>query len=277
MSTASMVRLRDLGEWAGGNTPSKANADYRTNGTVPWVSPKDMKVDEITSSEDRITKAALKEGRVALVPEGSVLFVTRSGIKASGLQVLFALICHPEWIDLSYREIAQRANVAHGTAGWVMAELPKLGFMIEMRGKRRLFQRERLLQQWAEFYPRTLRPRLLLGRYQAETLAWQRGLRHREAKQRRGFDGLRQSFFWRTGACAGPGPNCTATRSESTVMTHDEYGARLARGDGFVRSVAKGEKIWLKGGGGDLAKLAEDRPPKDARAHRGRSPKAVGR
>jgi hypothetical protein len=53
-----------------------------------------------------------------------------------------------------------------------MAELPKLGFMTELRGKRRLMQRERLLQQWAEFYPRALRPRLLLGRYRAENLAW---------------------------------------------------------------------------------------------------------
>lgn len=77
-----MVRLRDLGEWVGGNTPSKANAAYWINGTVPWVSPKDMKVDEITSSEDRVTDAALSEGRVSLVPEGSVLFVTRSGILA---------------------------------------------------------------------------------------------------------------------------------------------------------------------------------------------------
>ncbi len=92
--------------------------------------------------------------------------------QASGLQVLFALICHPEWADLPYREIAQRTNVAHGTVGWVMAELPKLGFVAELGGKRRLMQRERLLQQWAEFYPRTLRPRLALGRYRAETLEW---------------------------------------------------------------------------------------------------------
>ncbi len=82
-----MVPLRDLGEWAGGNTPSKANAAYWTDGTIPWVSPKDMKVDEITSSEDRITETALSEGRVSLVPEGSVLFVTRSGILSHTLPV----------------------------------------------------------------------------------------------------------------------------------------------------------------------------------------------
>ncbi len=82
-----MTRLRDLGAWSGGNTPSKANAAYWTAGTVPWVSPKDMKVDEIISSEDRVSDATLKEGRVSLVPEGSVLVVTRSGILSHTLPV----------------------------------------------------------------------------------------------------------------------------------------------------------------------------------------------
>jgi hypothetical protein len=112
------------------------------------------------------------KGQKPLADMGAAKPAAGRAFQASGLQVLFALICHPEWVDLPYRELAQRADVAHGTVGWVMAELPKLGFVTEMRGKRRLLQRERLLQQWAEFYPRTLRPRLLLGRYRAETLAW---------------------------------------------------------------------------------------------------------
>lgn len=92
--------------------------------------------------------------------------------QASGLQVIFALLCHPEWADRPYRDIAAAAGVAHGTVGWVMAELPKLGFVADVQGKRRLLQRERLLQQWAEAYARTLRPRLVLGRYRTETIDW---------------------------------------------------------------------------------------------------------
>lgn len=103
---------------------------------------------------------------------GPVGSQTQRAFQASGLQILFALICHPEWVTLPYRELAQRAGVAHGTVGWVMAELPQLGFMTEIHGRRQLIQRERLLQQWAEFYPRVLRPRLPLGRYRAETLDW---------------------------------------------------------------------------------------------------------
>lgn len=109
------------------------------------------------------------ERPAALMPDGRA---TGRAFQASGLVVLFALICHPDWVDLPYREIARRAGVAHGTVGWVMAELPTLGYLVQMRGKRVLAQRERLLQQWAEFYPRTLRRRLLLGRYRAETLEW---------------------------------------------------------------------------------------------------------
>ena len=32
----------------------------------------------------------------------------------TGLQVLFALLCHPDWVNLPYRELATRAGVAHG-------------------------------------------------------------------------------------------------------------------------------------------------------------------
>jgi len=82
-----MTRLRDLGRWSGGNTPSKGNEEYWTNGTVPWVSPKDMKFDEITRSEDLISQSAVTTGRASLLPAGSVLVVTRSGILSHTLPI----------------------------------------------------------------------------------------------------------------------------------------------------------------------------------------------
>ncbi len=92
--------------------------------------------------------------------------------QASGLHVIFALLCRHELVDRPYREIAKLAGVAHGTVGWVMAELPRLGFVAEVGHKRRLLQPERLLQQWVEAYARTLRPKLVLGRFKAERLDW---------------------------------------------------------------------------------------------------------
>lgn len=85
--------------------------------------------------------------------------------QATGLQVLFALLARPDLVARPYREIAVAAGVAHGTVGWVMAELPGLGFVAAVGGRRRLINGERLLDRWTEAYARTLRPRLLLGRF----------------------------------------------------------------------------------------------------------------
>jgi type I restriction enzyme S subunit len=63
----------------GGGTPSKGNVAY-WGGTIPWVSPKDMKADVIHDSEDHITERAVAESSTNLVPAGSLLMVVRSGI-----------------------------------------------------------------------------------------------------------------------------------------------------------------------------------------------------
>ncbi len=97
---------------------------------------------------------------------------TWRAFRPSGLKVVFALLCHPEWIEQPYRDIAKRAGVAHGTVGGVVADLYELRFIAEIDGTRRLLQPERLLRQWAEAYARTLRPKLLLGRYQAVPGRW---------------------------------------------------------------------------------------------------------
>jgi len=87
VSEQKMVRLRDLGVWSGGNTPSKARAEFWNDGVIPWVSPKDMKVHELSGSEDLISETALQEGRVSLLPAEAVLVVTRSGILSHSLPV----------------------------------------------------------------------------------------------------------------------------------------------------------------------------------------------
>lgn len=79
--------LGSLGEWCGGGTPSKSKTEYWTGGTIPWVSPKDMKSDVISDSEDHITDTAIQDSTTNLVSAGSVLIVTRSGILRHTLPV----------------------------------------------------------------------------------------------------------------------------------------------------------------------------------------------
>ncbi len=79
--------LGDLGRWQGGGTPDKSNASYWAAGNIPWVSPKDMKRFLISEAEDLITEAALAASSTNLIPEGSTLIVTRSGILKHTLPV----------------------------------------------------------------------------------------------------------------------------------------------------------------------------------------------
>jgi hypothetical protein len=98
---------------------------------------------------------------------------TGRAFQPGGLQLVFALLCDPKLIDAPFREMAKRAGVAHGTVGWVMADLQQLGYVAVTgagRRQRRVFEPERLLRPWAEAYARTLRPRTLIGRYYAATI-----------------------------------------------------------------------------------------------------------
>ena len=74
------VPLGELGSWAGGGTPATENEDFWSRGSVPWVSPKDMKSFEIRDTEDHITEEAIRDSATLLLPAGTVLMVTRSGI-----------------------------------------------------------------------------------------------------------------------------------------------------------------------------------------------------
>ncbi len=54
-----------IGETLGGGTPSKAAPEF-WNGSVPWVSPKDMKVDVITDAHDHISPSAIEHSATRL-------------------------------------------------------------------------------------------------------------------------------------------------------------------------------------------------------------------
>jgi type I restriction enzyme S subunit len=82
-----LVPLRYLVSFLSGGTPDKGNADFWSGGTIPWVSPKDMKVEVIDDSEDHITEAAVDGSATRIVPVGSVLVVVRGMILAHSLPV----------------------------------------------------------------------------------------------------------------------------------------------------------------------------------------------
>lgn len=62
-----------------GGTPLTTEPTYWT-GTIPWVSPKDMKSDVIYDTIDHLSEAAIVNSSTKLVPAHSVICVVRSGI-----------------------------------------------------------------------------------------------------------------------------------------------------------------------------------------------------
>jgi type I restriction enzyme S subunit len=75
----STKQIHHLVSFIGGGTPSKEN-EYYWQGDIPWVSPKDMKTDSISSAIDNITLQAVTESSATLITQGAVLIVVRGMI-----------------------------------------------------------------------------------------------------------------------------------------------------------------------------------------------------
>jgi len=73
------VRLGDFGIFIGGGTPSKRNSAF-WDGSIPWVSPKDMKQWYIEDAKDHVTDAAIEQSSAKLIPPPSLLMVVRGMI-----------------------------------------------------------------------------------------------------------------------------------------------------------------------------------------------------
>lgn len=71
--------IKAFARFSGGGTPSRENPAY-WGGTIPWVSPKDMKCERVEGAEESITEEGLAESSSSLVAAGRVLMVVRSGI-----------------------------------------------------------------------------------------------------------------------------------------------------------------------------------------------------
>jgi type I restriction enzyme S subunit len=81
-----LYRLKHVADIVGGGTPSREKLEY-WNGEIPWVSPKDMKSECISSAEECITELGLKNSTTSLQDVGRVLMVIRSGILQHTLPV----------------------------------------------------------------------------------------------------------------------------------------------------------------------------------------------
>ncbi|QEZ47475.1 restriction endonuclease subunit S [Cupriavidus oxalaticus] len=104
-----MSNIAEFGGVLGGKTPSKANPGFWRNGTVPWVSPKDMKVFDLDGAEDAIAEQAISGAGMSVLPSNSILMVTRSGILAHSFPV--AITSVPVTINQDIKAIRPRSEI----------------------------------------------------------------------------------------------------------------------------------------------------------------------
>jgi type I restriction enzyme S subunit len=98
----NIVPLRFLVKFISGGTPNKKEPLY-WEGSVPWVSAKDMKVRRIDDSEDHISENAVTESGLKLISAGHLLMVVRGMILAHSLPV--ALTCETLTINQDLKAI----------------------------------------------------------------------------------------------------------------------------------------------------------------------------
>ena len=85
---------------------------------------------------------------------------------ATGLKIVFLLLTEKNALNMSYREIASRANIALGNVPLVINNLKEAGFLIAKTRNNYIITRKReLLDRWIIGYGETLKPKLKVGQY----------------------------------------------------------------------------------------------------------------
>jgi type I restriction enzyme S subunit len=149
----STTHLGEVAEFISGGTPSTEIPSY-WDGTIPWVSPKDMKVVEIFDAQDHVSERAIAETAlkdiapetILIVVRGMILAhtipiaITRSNIKGlsfhSKIKPTFAL-----WALMAQRRyiLTKVKTAAHGTRRIDTNDLSRLPFLLPDYGKQEMF------------------------------------------------------------------------------------------------------------------------------------------
>jgi type I restriction enzyme S subunit len=110
-----VVPMKYLVTLQSGGTPSKENEAY-WEGTLPWASAKDMKVEFLADTEDHITEYAVERGAASLLDAGVVLVVVRGMILARTFPV--ALTRAPMAINQDLKAVITGADLKSEFAAW---------------------------------------------------------------------------------------------------------------------------------------------------------------
>ena len=116
-----------------GATPSKTT-ERLWSGEVPWVSPKDMKTDFLSDSQDHVSQAAVDETNLNVIEQGSTLIVVRGMILARDIPV--AINRNPVTINQDMKALVPKTKEITGAYIWATLHLArrKLQMLVRTAG-----------------------------------------------------------------------------------------------------------------------------------------------
>lgn len=142
------------------------NAEYLRKLEIPFI---DSVGNAFLNIKELPLFIFLKGNKSAQYIMPATTFVSTAGIK-----LIFYLLCNPEAINLSYRELAQKSQVALGSINNIVRNLKEKDYLIEIKDKRKLIHIEKLIERWVIAYSEKLRSKLIIGKFKAEKNDWWR-------------------------------------------------------------------------------------------------------
>lgn len=130
--------------------------------------------------------------------EGEV-YIFRSGIKPliktpeknksrlfseAGLKMLFGVLNNPEFINLTYRDMAAAVNISAASISIIISEMLHSNYLHEGQNKRKIVtSKKELLSRWAQAFKEQLKPKLLIGNYTSKSLELLRDFKKIDVKE----------------------------------------------------------------------------------------------
>lgn len=130
--------------------------------------------------------------------EGEV-YIYRSGIKPTirtteknksrlfseaGLKMLFGVLNNPEFINLTYRDMAAAVNISAASISIIINEMLQSNYLHEGHNKRKIINSKKtLLSRWVQGYKEQLKPKLLIGNYTSKSFDLLRNFKEIDIKE----------------------------------------------------------------------------------------------
>lgn len=105
-SDIKRLPLKKCGVWHGGGTPSKSHPEYWANGSIMWITSKDMKTDVIENSLIYVNEKGIENSSAVYSDKPAVLFVMRSGVLRHTLPI--AMVSKPYTVNQDLKALRKR-------------------------------------------------------------------------------------------------------------------------------------------------------------------------